>query len=318
MTLPDMEMARGSSEGFNLAIGEPVIVRNRCSGHFYAYPPADGMSDLKTQVARFVLSQYKIEGFPVITNGAKQAIAAIMYAYKKRGYAFVYHKAPYWPSYPTLAKTVGLQFTTTESAYGTVSFNTSPNNPDGEISTKPCHVWDAVYASEFYGWNGEVPDCNAVVGSMSKTFGMPGLRVGWVVCKDRALAADCAEYVEITTSGVSTESQWLAQSRIQGWLDYGSYGVDAIRDGFRANGETFNAVIAPYCSEVYGVPASGLGMFAWFRVSASHEQDFKSRIAKAKIQLVSGASCGKRGWYRMNLAVSPSTLRNALKEFQSE
>jgi len=47
------------------------------------------------------------------------------------------------------------------------------------------------------------------LGSMSKTYGLPGLRLGWLACKDRELLRRCLEFRYYTTICSSAPSEFL-------------------------------------------------------------------------------------------------------------
>lgn len=327
-------IARGASDGDNLAIGSPDLIERELrtggwpSPYPSFYPAPEGSPRL--------LDELRV-GHPgrhvVVTNGAKQALLAAFYAYQQTGSKDVYHQAPYWPSYPTLARLAGLRFFSDETEmrnsapsgeeWSYVRALTSPNNPDGRQSNYPCDIWDAVYASSIYGWDGVEPTATTIVSSLSKLLGLPGLRVGWLATKDPELARLAAQYVEITTSGVSTLAQEAAAAALR-WVRENEakalQRVEVIQALLATNGQAFNALIGPSCAIVRGVPRDGTGMFAWFKVWDDEAMVFKAALQRAKITLVSGAACGmtEPGWWRMNMALDTRTTRAALERLAKE
>lgn len=212
---PDSFMVRkpGGDPSQNLAIGEPHFLREALDWLYqdawtlpklgYQYPDPHGQTDLiqalKPDHGEHIL----------VTNGAKQGIAALLYAYRKRGADSIHHATPFWPTYKTLAAESRLLFLTNTRGVNTntVRVLTSPNNPDGVVSVGPCHIWDAAYYSPAYSNTLQVPQHVASVWSAAKLLGVPGMRVGWVRTKDAELAKLVSEYVELTTSGVCTLAQ---------------------------------------------------------------------------------------------------------------
>jgi histidinol-phosphate/aromatic aminotransferase/cobyric acid decarboxylase-like protein len=128
--------------------------------------------------------------------------------------------APYWPSYPTLARHTRQEFTTIDNVPGSwhpqsvTRVITSPNNPDGAESVGECEIWDAAYFHWVYGAKA-VPVHAVSVWSAAKLFGVSGLRIGCVTTDDADLAEKMRQYIETTTSGVSNE----AQTRLAGILE---------------------------------------------------------------------------------------------------
>jgi aspartate/methionine/tyrosine aminotransferase len=330
----DMQMARGAVEGgWNLSLGEPVLLQqhlpipknSRLTGP-YTYPTMDGDPRLMEELRRL-----HPEGEIVVTVGAKQALAACFYAYKKLGYVGVYHKPPYWPSYPTLTRMAGLLFNEDTPSELTVEVNTTPNNPDGKTSGRGCHVWDASYTSAAYGWEPHKGpnsplgpwSCQVKVMSASKLLGLSGARVGWLVTQDCDLAAHAREYVELTTSGVSIPAQRIVAIALgnlrESESESNTYLLD-IRCDIAKNCNEFERVIRPFVAQSCGTESHGVGMFAFFQIKPEHLDKFKAALIAAKVTMVTGEACGmdEPGWYRMNLAQEVKYTAKALTTLAKE
>lgn len=325
----DWQMAKTSEPGtINLAVGEPFFLQH----HLYnrtifsdelatglrfaetAYPPLGGDHGLIDRIKKYVAPGYD---YIVITNGAKQGIAAAFYAAKEvMGFKAVYHKPPYWPSYPTIAKEAGLEFNSITTPYASAVCITSPNNPDGDqdFNTVGTYfLWDAAYAHKIYGYKGIAPKHNVAVFSAAKMFGVSGLRIGFVATNDERLAKSIAYYVEITTSGVSIASQ-LILSRLLDAHEAYSNEVDDLYVGARKcllnNAESFNKLIAPFCTKVSDLRS---GMFAWFQ--PADLERFNMAIVASKIKLVTGDACGHQpNHFRMSLGLKASEFHKAMFE----
>lgn len=320
----DLQMARGEVEGgYNLAIGEPVVLQDRLfipeyriRGPFQ-YPTLDGDPALM----RHLRAMYPGEEI-VVTIGAKQALSAAFYAFKKvEKKADIYHKVPYWPSYRMLAAMAGLGFVKDQSQVvdSTIVCVTSPNNPDGvEAVDRAVDVWDAVYASRLYGWSGRSVDARVRVYSAAKLLGLSGARVGWLVTKDKDLADYARLYVELTTSGVSLPAQRVVAEALdwheRDWL--AQFSVDQARADVVTNGKLFNQILGKYCQCVRGVPVEGTGMFAYFKVKDEliEVPGFHEAAQRARVALVTGLACGETysGWFRMSMGQRPMYTEAAL------
>jgi aspartate/methionine/tyrosine aminotransferase len=313
-----MMMARGAVEGgYNIAVGEPVLIQKYVKfPHFNAprgpfeYPTMDGDPGL----IRALKELHPGFEHVVISNGGKQALAAAFYAYREaRGKTHVEHAAPYWPSYPTLARFAGMTFGSFGESYeDSIKVITSPNNPDGGFGQPgaSCDVWDAVYAHWVYGWTGVEPICGVRIGSASKLLGLSGVRIGWALTNDADLAAMMRRYVEFTTSGVSI----LAQRYVRDALDTNSddliEGYAYARRDMLSNGNSLKHLLGKHLAEIKGVPADHTGMFAW--VLPKSPDAFLAACEAGKVAVVTGAACGRPGWVRLNMCGGMSHTKKAL------
>lgn len=333
------------AKGFDLSVGEPVIVRDRLWRGFgipgtkriwepgdHAYPRHGG----EAETLRLLRQRHPLS-LIVVTNGAKQAIAAALYAFKQMfedkhddTYApQLCHEKPYWLSYPTLAEHAGMHFgDKLIFQEGFVNVVTTPNNPDGGQSFdggERYDIWDAAYANELYGWNGVVPKARCTVWSAAKLFGLSGARIGWLTTQDPDIARLAAEYVEISTSGVSTLSQeLLCEALLEEKTVSWRLGVGKVREALRLNGEAFLELLSAHCERYHGVPETLTGMFAWFRVR--NPAWFARALKKSGVKLVPGEAFGYHNsnikntdpeWYRMSMGQTPEYTRRALEALRA-
>lgn len=328
----DMQMARGAAEGeINLAVGEPYFLQDavlrrlrvRPISRNMEYPRVGGEPELLEELRR----QHPNSKHIVVTNGAKQAIEAAFFAFKTvERRSIVSHPAPYWPSYPTLAKALGLDFNVAGPRSAGIVCNTSPNNPDGSqdyLMGTRFDLWDAAYAQPLYGFHGIEPLHRVAVYSAAKQLGLSGLRVGWLVTDDDDLANAASYFVEITTSGVSVLSQMHAAACMRALRDPNQL-PENVENSFRAraalmaNGASFQELIGDLTHQFYGVPRDGSGMFAWF--AAKRPESFARALKDAKVKVVTGDACGERqdGWFRMSMGHRPEVTRQALERIKHE
>lgn len=330
----DLQMARATGPGYNLAIGEPFFLQAEFLDKLeistppkkLLYPSVGGEPELVVAIRDYMLRTYNMSPeHVVVTNGCKQAIAAAFYAFAdvERRHVVV-HGAPYWASYPTLAQSIALEFNSRGPKEALVSVVTSPNNPDGwepYPPKTPYDLWDAAYAHEVYGWSGVAPIHRVSVWSAAKLFGGSGLRVGWLATDDAALAAKAAYHVEVSTSGVSTPSQMHLLGILNGIRARPEDTKRLYRLAARVleeNADSFNDLVADHCARIGGLPASGRGMFAWFQ--ARDPEAFASALVRAQVKLVTGEACGVygAGWYRMSLGHEAEYTRKALTKLDQE
>lgn len=320
----DLQMVRSQVEGtYNLAIGEPIFLQDTLpwaqtvapEGPFL-YPHVGGEPELLKEL------QLAHRGMHVVvTVGAKQAISATLYAYRQLyGKKFAYHAAPYWPSYPYLIEKE-LEYGLNPSAlpFGAsdsyIKISTNPNNPDGTQELNDCNIWDSAYSHYVYGFTTPPNKWEVAIYSAAKLFGLSGLRVGWIVTSNAAIAAKVSEYVERFTSGVCV----TAQRHISYVLRFIRVADDhhslyaRARQTLLANGVIFEQTLSDIVIGVHGVPATGSGMFAFFK--AKDDERFKRALGASKVLLIPGKSCGmtEDGWYRMSMGHRNEYTQHALK-----
>ena len=220
----------------DVSVGEPHVVREILLKHFsmdsypqdhpthvWEYPDPKGYQPLVS------LLEEK-HGHPVIiTNGAKQALGACFYALKKMGKQTLGMLEPYWALIPPLVEMHGLTPALGKHPYNVDSFLVlAPNNPDGQFPYLECLeevcqnknvplIHDAAYYTHVY-----LPTSvelkvygDAQIFSISKMFGLSGLRLGYVVCPNPEFYRLIQEYMEAMTVGVSITSQIFLADLLQ-------------------------------------------------------------------------------------------------------
>jgi aspartate/methionine/tyrosine aminotransferase len=286
----------------------------------FAYPPPNGNKELVK------LLEDKYQAPVIITNGAKQGLAAIFYALSNRGCKTLGMNSPYWSLIPPLAKIYGL--TRVENgddhdAYLAVD----PNNPDGRSSKYEWiksiadsyqnegdpFIHDAAYYSHTYlpadyrlGPIGDVQ-----IFSASKMLGLSGLRTGWCVFYNTSLHNDVLEYVEATTVGVSNLSQRIIgqilspdQKELYQQFEQASYQT-------LLQAKEIAKQLKP---EVLEVPANlekVPGVFGWFKKGSKFNPD------QAQVLLADGKPFGDASMIRMNLGLPLDTLKMVIERLNN-
>lgn len=322
-------------EGFlDVSVGEAHIVRDNlfqvfdCScytlpkvQHMYEYPDPQGYNPL----VRLLEEKHKAP--VIITNGAKQALAACMYMVKKLGGQTIGLPCPWWCLLPPLIEASGLKATTSYQQ-SDAALVVVPNNPDGYLPSldelksleQECKdknitfIHDAVYYNNIY-LPTDYPAAtlgDIQIYSLSKSLGLSGCRTGYIVCRDTTKYNVLREYVEMMTVGVSILSQIFLYdlldrmrsyptltSRFE-WLSYSD---------LQKSKEIFSTVNP----EVVEVPLDFVktpGMFAFVKCPMDV-------LTKAKINAVDGFYFGMPGYVRINLAFPEATMQEIVKRLNA-
>ncbi len=310
----------------DLSFGEPKVVMtalfrqlNRFGDPFkmptlydlpkWEYQPAAGKPDLVK------ILEDKYDARVVVANGAKQALAASCYAFKNSGCRKVFYDTPFYPANPSIIEAIGL--TKAQECDADCFLITSPNNPDGKNLTslelinwryKGPMIHDAAYYTDIYLPEGEItlPMGSIQVFSMSKMYGLSGLRIGYAVCHNEKYYADMVNYIEMTTAGVSTASQDIARNIEAFFRDNPSYlkEFNAEARASIASARKELDRLDPDVLEI--VPCQSNSMFGWFK--AGPALDAKA----AKVYILPGELFGQPGMMRMNIAHPPEVIREAV------
>jgi aspartate/methionine/tyrosine aminotransferase len=184
----------------------------------------------------------------LVTSGAEEAIFLFMHAALAPGDHLVVHQ-PCYQSLAEVARTAGCEVTAwqarEESAWAldpdelprlvrpstrAIVLNV-PHNPTGFLMSRESFLRtvafaearglvlfsDEVYRGLEHAPAGRLPPaCDAgpsaiSLGVMSKTYGLPGLRIGWVATRNEDLRARMAELKDYTTICASAPSEFLAE-----------------------------------------------------------------------------------------------------------
>lgn len=312
----------------DLSFGEPKVVMdalfrqlNRMGDPFkmptlydlpkWEYQPAAGKPDLVK------ILEEKYGEKVVVCNGAKQALAAAIYAFKRSGCSRLYYGKPYYPANPSIAEFVGIAASDNKLECD-CRLLTSPNNPDGKFLTsleiissqiEMPTIHDAAYYTDVYIPDNEItlPLGQVQIFSMSKMYGLSGLRIGYAVCHNPKYYQDMVNYMEMTTAGVSTASQDIARNIELFFRDHPSYYKEFCREA-RASIALARKELEKLDPDVLElVPCQSNSMFGWFKKGP------KLNNKAAKVHILDGAIFGQPGMMRMNIAHPPEVIREAVE-----
>jgi aspartate/methionine/tyrosine aminotransferase len=317
----------------DLSYGEPKVVMSAMirqlgrDGSNFSMPNISDLSKWEYQPAagnpklvEFLENKYNAK--VLVCNGAKQALAAVFYAYRQSGYDYIDYSVPYYPANPSIAKMSGLTVVNNEtddfcSASNVFKFITSPNNPDGinltneaikKLNTKFNIIHDAVYYTPTYLPDGQVPEAlgNVQIFSMSKMYGVSGLRIGYAVFHDETMYKTAVDFIEKTTAGVSIASQTIALE-IERYFKEFPLCLAAFEQEARSSIALARKELENLDPEVLiPLPSQSNSMFAW--CVKGPKLNYKS----AKVYMVEGSVFGQSGLIRMNIAHPVEAIREAV------
>ncbi|XP_039019198.1 L-tryptophan--pyruvate aminotransferase 1-like [Hibiscus syriacus] len=166
--------------------------------------------------------------FIIVGNGSTQIFHALLYALSSPDQPepiSVIAAAPFYSSYPMeteflrsrLYKWAGdANRFDEDQAY--IEVVTSPNNPDGSIRGTVVNreggkcIHDLAYYWPQYTTITRKADHDVMLFTFSKATGHAGSRIGWAIVKDKAIASKMVTFIEVSSIGVSKESQLRAST----------------------------------------------------------------------------------------------------------
>lgn len=316
----------------DLSFGEPKIIREALMRQIdgkidmpstkdlagWEYQLASGKPDLAS------LLEKKYNAKVVVCNGAKQALSAAFYAMRKNGTDYIVYDKPYYPATPSLISLSGLVGLLPDEvdhdfwpASNVVRLLTSPNNPDGdnlsnieliEHQSQGQVIHDAAYYTDIYLPDNQIPIPigNIQIYSVSKMYGLSGIRIGYAVCHKESLYNDVAEYIELTSAGVSAASQDIIRNVEQFFMDNPEK-LSAFHNDARSILKKNRALLTLLDQNVLmPMPCKSNSMFAWFKKGPKFDQ------SKVKVYMLDGVIFGDQDMVRMNIAVPHEVLKEAI------
>ncbi|MDA8020011.1 MAG: pyridoxal phosphate-dependent aminotransferase [Thermoanaerobaculia bacterium] len=151
-----------------------------------------------------------------------------------------------------------------------------------------------------------VSDKGFLVGSLSKAWAAPGLRVGWLV-GDPGLLAPCRAFHAAMTSHAATTSQAAALALLQ-------HRHAILRSAREHLAERWDALDAAWQELTGQQPVlSRTGLYHWFPVGED-DATFCRKARNAGVALVPGSAFGQqgRGHVRLSAGASPDAIRDGV------
>lgn len=278
------------------------------------YQPIQGNANLLSEAEQ-------LHHAPVVaTVGAKQGVYAALAVAKQRGCRVVGMQDPAWPPLVHAIRSLGMEHTVFNHPLDGTAYDclllVSPNNPDGRaysvremqrinFETKNADkffIHDAAYACSPYTLDPLYVWGDAQVVSVSKRFGLSGLRVGWVVSKDESVLTELQDVVETISAGTCGTAQGavaklLKRLRLNPLLR-NLYDVEC----YSSLRETRSAALA-FNPHVLSPNQPLEGAFAWCKKGPRYDAD------KLRVRLVDGSAYGHPDFVRVNLVGDVEDVR---------
>lgn len=291
----------------------------------------------------------------ILTNGGKQSLVDTMFALLNDG-EDVLLPCPYWTSYPDMIRIAGgnpvlvpssaardfhidtgdLEKAVTPKTRMLI-FN-SPSNPTGAAYTQKemdailewCLARDIfVIADEMYNllvydgapisaatWWEKHPESVAVINGLSKSFAMPGWRVGYTLAHAE-LIKQCSKLQVQTTSHICSIAQKAAVAALDGPYD----SIEEMRLSFLRRRDMAMAEIASWPGVICPKPAGAFYLFPDVSALFSPEMPDATAVCthlleKARVACVPGDAFGDPRCIRLSYAVSDEVLMEALRRMK--
>jgi rSAM/selenodomain-associated transferase 1 len=256
----------------------------------------------------------------VVTNGASEALAVIAFALVRPGQT-VSAAEDVYPSFREVATRLGAVLNGDAIGHrDSLVVVNNPTIPDGRLvdltsmlaraeASGARLVADEVYLGLSAGARGRavatLSGTAISVGGLSKTLGLPGLRIGWAASRDAAAGEALSRSVQLLSGGPSTVSMGAA--------------LEAVRD-YEARSRRQAVHAAANCHRVFKVlaqagwraepPEAGWTFLAYPPVPLTGSQLEVMRAAG--FFLVPGSSFGAMGGYRLSVFTPLAALGEAL------
>ena len=314
-----------------------------------AYGPNRGLPALRRAVARQVQAE---EGEVVVTAGSEEALLCLALAWLNPGDR-VLVPDPGYPAYAALARLAGavpvpyplapetgfrpdwdrLATLLRRSRRCRMLVVNTPSNPTGAAWTEAdlgraaalcAEAGVLLVSDEVYGplYLGEPPPSvrsvtadAVIVGSVSKAWGAPGLRVGWMVGPRRWLDPAATVHAYAVTAA-SAPGQRAALALLEASPEV----LPAARAALRERWEALAEAAGTGFGERPRPPAGGFYWWLPLLCNFSNSMEFCLRVLReAGVVTVPGSAFGKagEGWLRVSFAASPGQVREGVGRLRS-
>ncbi|MDP2983079.1 MAG: aminotransferase class I/II-fold pyridoxal phosphate-dependent enzyme [Candidatus Latescibacter sp.] len=210
---------------------------------------------------------------------------------------------------------------------GVVVINT-PHNPSGRlfpkdaaetVIRKAAFHGATVISDEHYRFlplNGESPlrtlarpDENVIAaGSLTKCFGVIGLRVGWIAAPEK-LIAKVRDFRDYLTHTLSPVSDFLAAAA----LEHVSAFIEPNRETLRRNLAALEGMVKETDGISLILPEAGAVAFPAFKQGISSDVFARGLMEKHGVFVLPGSTFETESHFRINLGQEPDSFRRALK-----
>lgn len=342
---PPIEFDLGSSTGPVWTLRELLELGGDLEGLLDTklfYTPATGSDELREELARMENVQPE---HVLVTTGGAEALLILFHSAAEPG-ANVVLPNPGFPMNDAVAESLGLEIrhytmrpedgfqvdldeiqrlTDRQTKFVLVN---SPHNPTGavvaESEMQALHdfcvdrgvqlVSDEVYHPIYHGSPtrsaARLPGAT-VISDFSKAFCLSGLRIGWMIERDRQRRE---QYLN-TRSYFTVSSTVLAESLAALATRYREVIYQRVRRVAQANLQLLDAVFAEHADAVRWIrPTGGMTAFPWL-ARGTDARGFCRTMAQAGVLLVPGDCFGMPAHFRIGFAASGDRFPRAIERF---
>lgn len=147
-------------------------------------------------------------------------------------------------------------------------------------------------------------------GSMIKSFGCAGLRVGWII-GSRDLIAACRDLKDYTTHTMCSINDYLARALLKNWQKIAA----RYRQWITSNVLQFGRFVTHHNSLFDWVePQAGIVALPFFKDKTINSTDFaKALVAQTGVCIMPGEALKMPGYFRIGFGIPPEAFSAALK-----
>ena len=208
----------------------------------------------------------------------------------------------------------------------------NPNNPTGSVIpdnilekiveiAKNNNSWilaDEVYRGLTFSENpysksiADIYEKGISVGSMSKTYSLPGLRVGWV-CTREDLISEINKHREYNTISISPLDDYFSAIALENKEKIARRNFQIIKNGLNILNNWLNEEI--YIKII--PPQGGTTVLARYKKDIPSKTLCREIFTKTGVLLLPGETMEMEGYVRIGFCAEPEALTTGLKEFSS-
>lgn len=324
------------------------------------YGPVKGLLSLREAISASLNKAYKTEEI-IVSVGAKQAICNAVLSLVDEGDEVII-PTPCWVSYSEMVKIAGGKNVfvrsdaandyklTAEQLQAAITERTkllilcTPNNPTGSVYTQEelaqivevlkqhpniYVISDEIYSALVYNQPhvslasfAELTDRLVLINGVSKTYAMPGYRIGWMACHNAGIIKACA----ILQGQYLTCACMVAQKAAEAALTGPQECVEQMRKAYAKRRELVLSLLSEIPDMTYTIPQGAFYAFAdvsryyskrYGEQTIANSDDMANYLLnEAHVACVAGSAYGEDRCIRLSYATSEATIIEALKRIK--
>ena len=324
------------------------------------YGPVKGLLSLREAISVSMNDAYSANEI-IVSVGAKQAICNAVLSLVEEGDEVVI-PTPCWVSYSEMVKIAGgknvFVRTDAQSDYKLTAQQLedaitdctkllilcTPNNPTGSVYTQEelaalvevlkqhpnvFVIPDEIYSALVYDQPhvslasfAELADRLIFINGVSKTYAMPGYRIGWMACHNAEIIKACTTLQGQYLTCACLVSQKAAEAALTGSQEC----VEQMRQAYAQRRELILSLLAEIPDITYIIPQGAF--YAFPDVSRSYGKHYGNRtinnseemidylLSEAHVACVAGSAYGEDKCIRLSYATNEENIREALKQIK--